>query len=75
VIVDGVYVSGDEAMEQLRCVVRHYPLWPGDTLSHKLAKACTQAGWIVRDADGNWIPTKYGLLAYEVDVAKRGAKP
>lgn len=59
--VGGRDVSLKEMREQLRCVVDHYPLWPGDTLSHSAAKACALVGWIVRQKDGNWIPTALGL--------------
>lgn len=47
--------------EQLRSVVKGYPLWPGDTISHEGARECQRRGWIVRQGDGNWIPTAKGL--------------
>lgn len=52
-------------LTQLKCVVDHYPLFPGDTISHSLAYECARRKWIVRQADGCWIPTAAGLAAYE----------
>lgn len=48
-------------VEQLLAVVDHYPLDPGDTISHEGAKRCAALGLIVRQADGKWIPTAQGL--------------
>jgi len=52
-------------IEELRNVVEHYPLFPGDTVSHEGARRCCDRGWIVRQADGCWIPTRLGLEVYE----------
>lgn len=52
-------------LEELRNVVGHYPLFPGDTLSHATAKACAERGWIRRNTNGDWIPTADGLSALE----------
>lgn len=51
-------------LEQLGLVYRGGPLWPGDTLSHQLAKGCSKRGWIMRNAAGNWITTKRGRAVY-----------
>lgn len=50
--------------DELVNVVERYPVWPGDTISHETARMCSDLGWIVRQADGCWIPTWKGLIAY-----------
>lgn len=55
-------MSEDDYAEELRNVCHNYPVFAGDTISHEGARVCSDRGWIVRDADGNWIPTKEGLL-------------
>lgn len=47
--------------EELSNVVNNYPVFPGDTISHKTALACSILGWITRDESGNWIPTADGV--------------
>ena len=59
--VDGYFVQWRHMRQQLRCVVRSYPLWSGSTIGHNVAKACEIVGWIVRDDEGSWIPTAKGL--------------
>ena len=59
--VGGYHVPFPVVLEQLRSVIDSYPLPPGDTISHSAARACCQLGYIVRDADGNWIPTRSGI--------------
>ncbi len=44
-------------LEEARNVARHWPVFPGDTLSHASAYECARRGWIRRDSDGNWRPT------------------
>ena len=51
----------DNVREELLNVVANYPLWPGDTVSHETARLCSERGWIRRQADGKWIPTRKGL--------------
>lgn len=51
--------------EELGNVVKRYPVFPGDTISHETARVCAERRWIVRQADGSWIPTAKGLRAYE----------
>jgi len=41
--------------EQLQSVMKHEPLWPGDTLSHDDARRLADRGLIRRDGSGNWI--------------------
>lgn len=53
--------------EELRNIVEKYPVFPGDTVSHKTARVCAERGWAVRQADGSWIPTAEGLKVYEAD--------
>lgn len=48
-------------LEELASVVRNYPLFAGDTISHETARICGERGWITRDSAGNWIPTARGL--------------
>ncbi len=48
-------------LEQLSAVVMHYPVAPGDTLSHALAAECARRGWICRDRAGSWIPRAAGI--------------
>lgn len=43
------------ARDELKNVALGEPLWPGDTLSHKTARELSDAGYIKRDKDGNWI--------------------
>ena len=45
-------------MEEMRNIARNQPVAPGDTLSHATAKECERRGWIRRNKDGKWIPTK-----------------
>lgn len=51
-------------LEELANVVENYPLFAGDTISHETAQVCGKRGWIVRQSDGNWIPTAEGLHVY-----------
>ncbi len=62
--IDGHDVSRKSMREELTNVCKNYPLFPGDTISHLHSRACAKAGWIVRDVDGNWIPTARGLKEY-----------
>lgn len=48
-------------IEELANVVENYPLFAGETISHATAKECARRGWIVRNADGDWIPTAEGV--------------
>lgn len=50
-------------IEELENVATNYPVFAGDTLSHQTARGCSDRGWIVRNVDGDWIPTKKGLEA------------
>lgn len=59
-------------LEELANVVENYPLWPGDTISHTTARVCADRRWIVRDADGDWIPTAEGLKVHESAVSQGG---
>lgn len=59
--IDGYEISERHMLEELRNVVNNNPLFPGDTISHSSAKACSKARWIVRNEDGNWIPTAKGI--------------
>ena len=52
------------ALDQLGCVYRTQPTFPGDTLSHQAANECRKRYWITRDHDGNWVTTKLGNLIY-----------
>ena len=51
-------------LDQLGCVYRNAPLWPGDTLSHGIARRCRDLGLIRRNEPGNWIPTRLGSVVY-----------
>lgn len=48
-------------LEELRNVCAHYPVEPGNTISHTTAYECAERGWIVRDASARWIPTAAGI--------------
>lgn len=61
VTVNGYDVSYTHAVEELENVVNNYPVWPGDTLSHQTAKGCEILKWIVRNGEGDWIPTALGI--------------
>lgn len=61
----GYETSERHMLEELANVVEGYPVFAGDTLSHRTAEACRRAGWIVRQAEGRWIPTAAGLLRLE----------
>lgn len=73
--VDGYDLSLADLHAELANVVEHYPLWPGDTLSHRTAKGCRLVGWIARQADGNWIPTGLGMDEYARNVAPKKQTP
>lgn len=67
-------------LEELRNVVRNYPLFPGDTISHETARRCAAAGWIVRNFGGDWIPTAEGLRELaraeaQSELTKKGDTP
>ena len=66
--IDGYEVQERHMLEELRNVVKNYPLFPGSTISHNTAKACAKMGWIVRQKDGNWIPTRAGLKRHEEEA-------
>lgn len=53
-------------VEELENVVRNYPVFLGDTISHETARRAAERGWIVRNADGDWIPTRKGILALQL---------
>lgn len=55
-------------LEELANVVENYPLWPGDTVTHETARRAEERGWIVRQADGSWIPTAAGLAKYREEA-------
>lgn len=44
--------------EQALNIAKAPPVWPGDTISHALAKECEKRGWIKRDKKGYWWPTQ-----------------
>lgn len=67
--VDGYDMPISDLRKELANVVEHYPLWPGDTISHRTANGCRLVGWITRQADGNWIPTGLGMDEYERNLA------
>lgn len=48
---------------ELRNIVLHEPLFPGDTLSGTTVNECVRRGWASRDADGFYIATEDGLRA------------
>lgn len=52
--------------DQLAIVVLRYPVEPGDTLSHALARSLADRGLIVRGEDSCWIPTAAGIREYEL---------
>lgn len=56
--------------EELLNIVANYPVFPGDTISHKTAELCRRRGWAVRQGDGNWIPTAEGVREAERLTAK-----
>jgi hypothetical protein len=60
--VDGIEISEESIREELRNICENYPVWPGDAISHRTAKACVERGWVKRD-DGHWVPTATGLMA------------
>lgn len=62
-------------LEELANVVEGYPLFAGDTLSHETARVCGERGWIVRQGDGNWIPTAEGLHVYECNPQYHKRRP
>jgi hypothetical protein len=53
-----------DVYEELLNVIKHYPLWPGDTISPGTAGECRRLGWIRRNVEGYWIPTAAGLEAH-----------
>ena len=63
--IDGYDIELGHLHEELRNVVENYPLFPGDTVSHRTAKACARLGWIKRQGNGYWIPTALGIDEYE----------
>lgn len=64
------------AKDQLLALVDHYPMWPGDTLSHEAMRELSKAGLAVRDASCNWIPTGRGIhLAKVIAAAAKEVTP
>lgn len=57
-------MSESAVYEELANVVRNYPVFAGDTLSHETANECGRRGWAKRNHNGDWIPTPEGRLAY-----------
>ena len=51
--------------EELSNIVKHQPLPPGDTISHRTANECIRRGWAAREENGNIVATKSGKLALE----------
>ena len=51
--------------EELSNIVRHAPVFPGNTLSHATANECVARGWAQRDVNGDFIPTSTGKSALE----------
>jgi len=49
-------MTEDNVVEELRNIWSHYPVFPGDTLSHATANECVKRGWAKRDESGNFIP-------------------
>jgi len=56
--------------DELCNLVMNYPVFPGDTISHRTMNHLGELGFAVRQQDGNWIPTKIGL-----DRWKDGPQP
>lgn len=52
-------------MEELRHIVGHYPMWPGDTLMGTTACELERLRLVGRDKNGNFIPKAKGLAAIE----------
>lgn len=50
--------------EELTNIVRNYPVFTGDTISHDSAHACGERGWAVRNHNGDWVPTQAGRDAF-----------
>ena len=57
-------------IEELFNLLQHYPVWPGDTLSHGSMAECECRGWAVRQEDGSWIPTRRGIAALSKALLK-----
>lgn len=47
-------------LQEMRNIARHYPVFPGDTLSHATANECVRRGWAERDENGDFVPTGKG---------------
>jgi len=55
--------------DELRNVCENYPVFAGNTISHKTARDICGYGWIERNKNGDWIPTGAGLAQYKEDLA------
>lgn len=56
----------NNVLEELDNVIRGYPLWPGDTISHETARICEVRRWIRRrSSDGKWVPTQLGIAVHQ----------
>lgn len=64
-------MSMKNVIEELINVHENAPLEPGDTISHDTAQECYKRGWIIRNADSNWILTDAGK-EYVNKIYKRG---
>ena len=51
--------------EELKNIVRNWPVFAGDVISKDQVKFLESLGWIKRDDDGDWMPTKQGLHIYK----------
>lgn len=71
--VDPILDLTDGHRADLRNVVMHYPLDPGETISHKTMGDLGRLGYAVRQSNGFWIPTAKGLEAYARLVAREGS--
>lgn len=63
------------AKDQLLALVKHYPMWPGDTLSHDAMRELYNADMAARDASGNWIPTGQCILLAKIIAAAKEVAP
>ena len=57
-------------LEELKNIVEHYPLFPGDTISHSTANECIERGWATRSKEGNFLPTKAGIEIFEKIISE-----
>jgi hypothetical protein len=60
-------------LEELGNIVKNWPLWPGDTISHQTAYECGRRGWAKRNwgpaQDGCWYPTEEGERVWKEHLA------